>query len=128
MMHVSRAARGLVIDSHIAFKIGPSPVLARAIVLRCNPVILERRLKKKNWPKDKISENLLAEILGICLWDAVQNYGWQGILEIDTTHKRPKEVLDLALRALKQKRNQKKPKVDWLSTLRREGMLERYLI
>ena len=121
------AARGLVLDSHVCFKIGPSPRLARAIVLRCNPAVLERRLRQKHWSKRKISENVLAEILDICLWNSVKNYGWERTSEIDTTNKRPAQVVQLTIRALRERKIQKQPKVNWLSALNRRGILGHYL-
>jgi len=121
------AARGLVLDSHVCLEIGPSPRLVRAIVLRCNPAVLERRLRQKHWSERKTRENVLAEILDICLWDSVKNYGWERTSEIDTTNKRPAEVVQLAIRALRERKIQKQPKVSWLSTLKRRGILEQYL-
>ena len=125
-----RAARtdhGLVIDSHIAIETGPLPRLVRAIVLRCGPIVLERRLERKRWSKSKIGENLQAEILDICLWDAVENYGWNKILEIDTTETAPSRVIQLIMNDMHKKRVQRQPKVDWLSSLKRKGILARYL-
>lgn len=119
--------RGLVIDSHIAFEISRPLRLERVIVLRCHPRVLETRLGRKHWSKRKINENLLAEILDICLWDAVHNYGWSKIAEIDTANTSPSHVVDLAIRDLKTKRIPKQRRVDWLSTLKREGTLAHYL-
>ena len=125
--YAARADRGMVIDGHIALETGSLPRLARAIVLRCDPVILERRLKRKRWSKSKIGENLLAEILDICLWDAVRSYGWNRILEIDTTGKRPHYVIQLVMRDLKKRRIQERSKVDWLSSLKRRRILSNYV-
>jgi len=125
-----RAARvdhGLVIDTHIALETGPRPRLVRAIVLRCDPIALERRLERKRWSKSKIGENLLAEILDICLWEAVKAYGWNRILEIDTTRESPRHVVERIMKDLEKKRIRKQPQVDWLSTLKRRGTLDQYL-
>lgn len=123
-----RSDHGLIFDSHIAFKISSSPKLERVIVLRCNPAVLERRLKRKHWSKRKISENVLAEILDICLWDAVQNHGWRRISEIDTTNKPPSRALRLAIRALKQRKVRRQPKAQWLSSLKHQRLLTHYLV
>jgi len=123
----ARTDHGLVIDSHIALETGPLPRLVRAIVLRCDPIVLERRLERKRWSKSKIGENLQAEILDICLWDAVENYGWNKILEIDATEKAPSRVIQLILKDMHKKRIQRQPKVDWLLSLKRKGILARYL-
>jgi len=123
----ARADHGLVIDSHIALEAGPLPRLVRAIVLRCDPIVLERRLERKLWSKSKIGENLQAEILDICLWDAVENYGWSKILEIDTTDKTPSGVIQLIMKDMHKKQIQRQPKVDWLLSLKRKGILALYL-
>jgi adenylate kinase len=123
----ARADHGLVIDSHVALEVGRLPKLVRVIVLRCNPIVLERRLELKRWSKSKIGENLQAEILDICLWDAVKNYGWNTILEIDTTDKVPRHVVRLIMKDLCKKRIQNQPTVNWLSDLKRKGILARYL-
>ena len=123
----ARTDHGLVIDSHIALETGPLPRLVRAIVLRCDPIVLERRLERKRWSKSKIGENLQAEILDICLWDAVENYGWNKILEIDTTENAPSRVIQLIMKDMHKKRIQRQPKVDWLLSLKRKGILARYL-
>ena len=124
--HASRADHGLVIDSHIAPEIGIMPKLVGAIVLRCDPVVLQRRLKRKRWSKSKISENLQAEILDICLWDAAQNYGSGKIVEIDTTGKTPSHVLQLIMREMHKKRIQRQSRVNWLLSLKRKGILATY--
>lgn len=124
--HAARVNRGLVIDSHIAPEIGASPKLVRAVVLRCDPIVLQRRLENKRWSKSKISENLQAEILDICLWDAVKSYGWKKVLEIDTTEETPAHVIHLIMKGIHARQTQKQPKVDWLSSLRRKGTLPRY--
>jgi adenylate kinase len=121
-----RVDRGMVVDSHVPLRITSSR-LVRVIVLRCHPKILEQRLSRKRWPKRKTSENLQAEILDICLWDAVQNYGWKRIVEIDTTAVQPCCVVETAIRALKQKGIQREPNVDWLMALRRHHVLTKYL-
>jgi adenylate kinase len=123
----ARADHGLVIDSHIALEVGPLPRLVGVIVLRCDPIVLEQRLQRKRWSKSKIGENLQAEILDICLWDAVKNYGWNAILEIDTTQKTPRQVIQSITKGLYRKRVQKQPKVDWLSGPKHKAILARYL-
>jgi adenylate kinase len=123
----AREDHGLVIDSHVALGPGRLPKVVRAVVLRCNPTILEQRLERKRWSKSKIRENLQAEILDICLWDAVKNYGWNTILEIDTTKKAPRQVVQLIMKNLCKKRIQNQPTVHWLSDLKRKAILARYL-
>jgi adenylate kinase len=124
--HATRADHGLVVDSHIAPEIGTLPRLVRAIVLRCDPIVLQRRLERKRWSKSKISENLQAEILDICLWGTVQNYGLEKIVEIDTTQKTPRHIVQLIMKDMRKKRIQKQPRVNWLLSLKRKGILASY--
>jgi adenylate kinase len=123
----ARVGHGLIIDSHFALETGPRPKLVRAIVLRCDPIVLERRLVRKRWAKSKTDENLLADILDVCLWDAVKAYGWTRILEIDTTRESTRHVVQRITKDLEKKQIQRQPQVNWLSTLKRRGILARYL-
>ena len=41
-------------------------------VLRCDPAVLKERLKKKGWSKEKILENLEAEITDVILNEAIE--------------------------------------------------------
>lgn len=123
-----RAESGLVIDSHMSFPVAPPPELRMVIVLRCHPAALEQRLKRKRWPRRKIRENVLAEILDVCLWDAVHEYGWKRIAEIDTTENTPERTAQLAIRAFEKRRLSRSPKVSWLSTLKHEDSLAQYFV
>ena len=64
------------------------------IVLRAHPDVLESRLHDKGFNKDKIRENLEAEALDICAFEAFRKYG-EKTSEIDTTHEYPQKVVDL---------------------------------
>lgn len=64
------------------------------IVLRAHPDVLESRLQDKGFNKNKIRENLEAEALDICAFEAFRKYG-DKTSEIDTTHKDLQEVVDL---------------------------------
>ncbi len=122
-----RADQGLVIDTHIMFRLPDSIRVIRVFVLRCDPSSLEKRLRRKRWARQKINENVLAEILDICLWDAVERYGERRISEIDTTDMTPRTVVKLALRELKMRQSKTQPEVDWLLTLGNERRLDRYV-
>jgi len=78
----------IVIDSHISHLLN----VDFAIILRCSPEELEKRLKKKRWPKQKIIENVEAEIIDVIPVEAEENLGKENIVEIDTTRKKPEEI------------------------------------
>jgi len=66
----------------------------KVIILRCNPNELKKRLSMKRWNKEKINENIEAEILDIILCETVDIHSYKNIFEIDTTKK---STIDVAL-------------------------------
>ncbi len=73
---------GIIIDSHLSHYL-PKKYADLCIVAKCNLKILQKRLKKKKYRKDKIRENLDAEIFDICLNEAKENK--HILLIVDTT-------------------------------------------
>lgn len=70
---VNRSKRGLIIDSHISHLL-PGRMVDLCIVLICSDLKkLYARLKKRKYSKQKIRENLDAEIFQICLNEAKEN-------------------------------------------------------
>lgn len=63
------------------------------VVLRAHPHVLEKRLQSKGFKDTKVKENITAEALDICAYEAFQKYGDKAH-EIDTTDKNPQEVVD----------------------------------
>jgi len=64
----------------------------KVIVLRCHPDELRKRLSRKRWKKEKVRENIEAEILDIVLCEAVDIRPEKNIFEIDTTGESTKDV------------------------------------
>lgn len=87
-------------------------------VLRANPKVLEKRLKRKGWSKEKIKENVEAEILDVVLQEAVSEN--KRVFEVDTTKRKEKQVVQIILNILKGiKEERYKPgKIDWTSYLK----------
>lgn len=89
------------------------------VVLRTNPEELKGRLKKKGWSGEKIAENVEAEILDVCLKEAVDEHGIKKVFEVDTSGKKPENVA-LEIKGLlegKKRGNHKPGKVDWMGYL-----------
>jgi adenylate kinase len=80
----SKNNSGIIIDSHLSHYL-PKKYVDLCIVTKCNLKILEKRLKKRRYSKDKIRENLDAEIFDICLEEAKQKK--HKIKIIDTSNK-----------------------------------------
>jgi adenylate kinase len=77
----------LFIEGHLSHLLSVDFV----IVLRCNPLEMEKRLQAKKWKKSKIMENLEAEAMDLILSQACELHGKQ-VLEIDTTGRKAGDV------------------------------------
>ena len=62
----------IVIDSHLSHYL-PKKYVDLCIVTKCSLKKLQQRLKKRNYPQKKIRENMDAEILDVCLLEAILN-------------------------------------------------------
>ena len=74
-----------------------------AVVLRCAPSVLEKRLEARRWSREKIRENVQAEVLDVILVEAAESLGW--VREIDTTRSTPAETAAAVREALEGKMN-----------------------
>jgi broad-specificity NMP kinase len=77
-----------VADTHLPIEVSGSLVFT----LRCEPSELKKRLKARGWVKEKIDENVQAEIFNEC----------EGGEEIDTTNRDPIEVAEEIVRGVKE--------------------------
>ena len=106
--------KDLVLEGHWAHKLQ----VVRAIVLRCDPKVLARRLKGRDYKKAKIDENCEAEMLDVILVEAVEALGERNVSEIDTTRKGKRAVTDAVERVLNGDfNNYKVGSVDWSGQL-----------
>jgi len=122
---IASSTRPLVVVGHYAQHVVPKEAVLRAFVLRRNPYELMEILKSRGYVSRKLYENLQAEILDVCLYEAIQAYGPELVYEIDTSSREPEEVVEEALRALK-KGLSRVGIVDWLGMLERDGRLEEF--
>jgi adenylate kinase len=79
---IKESKSSLIIDSHLSHFVNPK-LVDLCIITKCELKMLERRLKKKGYSKNKVRENLDCEIFDICLNEA-QEIGHK-IRVIDTT-------------------------------------------
>ena len=73
---------GVIIDSHLSHYL-PNKYADLCIVTKCDIKELSKRLKKKRFHKEKIKENIQAEIFGICHNEALERK--HNIIVIDTS-------------------------------------------
>ena len=82
----------LFIEGHTA-ELLPTSVISGAFVLRCNSSILRERLKSsRDYSKEKIEENVNAEIMDECLLAIKHHHPAVVIIEIDTTKLTPEDI------------------------------------
>lgn len=116
----------LIVEGHYA-DVTPKDWVEKAIVLRTHPMELWRRLAERGWSESKIKENVQAEILGVCTYDAVEAYGWELVYEVDTTSKSPSESAREALEIISGGGEKYRVgRINWLRQLEKEGKLEEY--
>ena len=100
----------IIFEGHLA---QDYPNADKVIVLRCNPLELEKRLNTRDWTDKKIHENIEAEILAICTQESYETYG-DAVCEIDTTYNTPEEVADDILDIINNQKEYSLGKIDYL--------------
>ncbi|OPX59926.1 MAG: putative kinase [Methanobacterium sp. PtaB.Bin024] len=86
----------VIIEGHLSHYF---PLADFVIVLRTEPSVLEERLTKRDWESSKIHENLEAEALDICTWEAYQTHGSR-VHEVDTTNITPQKAVNIILKII----------------------------
>lgn len=101
-----------IVEGHLSHLLKPEI----AIVLRCNPILIKKRLIERGWDYEKVMENVEAELIDVILVEALQNC--ERVYEIDTTELRIEEVANAVERILSGETNNFEPgKIDWISKL-----------
>ncbi|MBI4015587.1 MAG: adenylate kinase family protein [Candidatus Aenigmarchaeota archaeon] len=72
----------IAVVSHLSHLL-PTKLVSAVIVLRCSPIVLEKRLKKRKYSKIKIKENMEAELVGVISCEAKQKHS--AVYEFDCT-------------------------------------------
>ena len=93
---VKKMKGNLILEAHYSHEI-PNDLI---VILRTNPGVLRKRLKKKGWRAEKIEENVQAEIMEECKVESFELK--RKVKEIDTTKKRPYQVVNEILKILKE--------------------------
>ncbi len=118
--------QNVIIDGHYAASVVPSSLSTHVFVLRRNPKELKEFMQKSGFNEAKLSENLSAEILDICLVEALQSHEGK-VCELDVTGKTVEETVNEVLAVLKGEKKCYSGFVDWLGMLEREGLTDQYL-
>ncbi len=120
---VSESNQDVLIDGHYAVDVVVADTVFMVFVLRRAPDELKEFMEKRGFTEGELWENLAAEILDVCLFDAVKVCAFDKVCEIDMSGKEIKEGVEEAISILKEKRQCQVGIVDWLGNLEREGRL-----
>lgn len=117
----------VIIEGHYAVDVVPNKDVNTVFVLRRDPRELKNALEKRGYQEKKLWENLAAEILDVCLWDALSACGADKVCEIDVSGKTVEAVVEEMTMVLEKKEERRHGIVDWLGKLENEGQLEEFL-
>ncbi len=116
----------VIVDGHYATAVVPPTLATHVFVLRRNPKELKQFMQKCGFEGAKLWENLSAEILDICLSEAISVHSGR-VCELDVTGKKVEEVVNEILDVLERGKKCYAGYVDWLGMLEREGLTDQYL-
>ena len=114
----------LIIEGHY-IDLVPSSEVKIAVILRTHPEILKTRLTERNYSVDKIEENVESEVFGVCQMDAIQAFGEDIVIEIDTSEVSVDDVVSTIIRNLD--KMSQPLRFDWMSLLEEEGRLDDFV-
>jgi len=124
---ISKAQSDIVIDGHFAAAVTPKALVTHVFVLRRNPIELRQFMQKCGFKQSKQDENLSAEMLDVCLFEALRSQDKDKICELDVSAKPVEETLCEVMEVLEGKRKCCVGCVDWISMIERIGKLDDYL-
>jgi adenylate kinase len=101
-----------LVYGHLLPHIFSADSMARVVVLRCDPMLLKKRLQARGYARDKVLANVEAELIGLVSSEAFEVFGERRTLEFDTSNASPREAARSVAKALKAKSSQEK-RIDW---------------
>lgn len=116
-----------IVDGHLAHLLVPADSVSLVFIVRCHPVILARRLVKLGYSTRKVLENIEAELLGVCVEEAIDMYGSNLVYEIDNSSRSVDSTVDKMVSILSD-RSRPSERIDWFSRLLDEGILDKFLL
>ena len=116
----------VIIDGHYAAAVVPKKLVTKVFVLRRNPKELKVFMQKNEFPQAKMYENLSAEILDVCLIEALKLQKGK-VCEVDLSGKTVEFVEAEIITLINEGQMCSVGIVDWLDMLEREGQTTEYL-
>ena len=103
-------SEGLIV-SHLSHLL-PAIMVDVVVILRCNPEKLRLRLIRKRWKREKVAENVEAELIGLIAAESRQRH--KKVYEIDTTAMTATQAADAIEKVLKGAGERYRTAIDWL--------------
>jgi adenylate kinase len=124
---IEKTQTDVIIDGHYGAAVTPKTLVTNVFVLRRNPIELREFMKNLGYTQKKQEENLSAEILDVCLVEALSKQNKENICELDVTGKPVENTLNDISAVLDGKKKCYTGCVDWLGMLEREGKTDEFL-
>ncbi len=124
---ISNSQQDIIIDGHYAPSVVPKKLATYTFVLRRDPTELRKTMNICGFTGRKLWENLAAEILDVCLVDALNAGGSTQVCEIDVSGKTVAESVNEIARLLSGDEKCCVGVVDWIGKLEKEGVLDKML-
>lgn len=117
-------SKRLVIEGHY-IDLVPSSSIQWVFILRTHPETLKKRLSERDYSDDKVTENVEAEVIGVCQLDALDAFGEERVFEIDTTELSAPQTA--AKIEVLMKNGSSPTRIDWMSQLDEQGRIDEFL-
>ncbi len=124
---ITEAQEDIIIDGHYAVSVVAERLVTYVFVLRRDPMELRRFMQNNGYSERKMKENLSAEILDVCLVDALNTDKKGKVCELDITGKTENRVVDEIIEILNGRGVCCVGIVDWLGKLENEGLLDEFM-
>jgi adenylate kinase len=117
-------SKRMIIEGHY-IDLVPGSSVQWVFILRTHPEQLRTRLTERRYSKEKITENVEAEVIGVCQMDALEAFGEDRVFEIDTTEINAPESVEMIEKMIKDRPSP--TRIDWMAQLEEEGRLDEFL-
>jgi len=87
-------------------------LVSRAVVLRCEPSVLKRRLAARGYSQKKVIDNVESELIGVVSSETFEAFGEAKTFEIDTTNMVPEDAAG-ASKGVIAGDSKPDPRIDW---------------
>ncbi|MGD2200454.1 MAG: adenylate kinase family protein [Candidatus Bathyarchaeota archaeon] len=106
--------REVLVEGHFAYDAVPDGLVSHAFILRRAPWILKGELEARGYPHGKVRENVEAELVDVCLAEALEALDPEVVCEIDTTDRELGEVAREIQAIIEGSERCSRGSVDWL--------------